>query len=177
MSQTVLIGLITAIGLLTGTIITLIGVLTKTSADFKIGKQSAGVQETTAETARIAQLVDENQKARAEVSAEWDVSQKLRQSIKLTETEHESEYEAWAAKQKSLLANIDGLLSENAELTAKLGREVAALTAERDREVAALTSQLGCANAEANTAIRGQERAEGGLQSARQTIQDMCPSH
>ena len=154
MPQPLVVGLLSAAAIVIAALLGLVGVLWSASRSFRLGSRTAGTQETTVETARIAQLVDENQKARAEVTAEWEVSQKLRQSIKLSDTQHESECQAWAAKEKSLLAKIDDLLGESAQFAAKLEQ----------------------VNEEAGVALRAQERAEGGLQQARRTITQFSPS-
>ncbi len=157
-------GLLGAAAVVIAALLGLVGVLWAASRNYKIGSRTAGTQETAAETARITQLVAENKDARLEVSAQWEANQKLRQSIELADAQHESECQAWAAKEKSLLAKIGGLLGENAKLAGKQGQEVADLTAKLDQ-----------VSAEAGVALRAQERAEGGLQQARRTISQFSP--
>ncbi len=153
MSQPVLLGLLSAAAMIIVGLISLIGVLWTTTRSFNVGSRTAAVAEETAESTRNAGLAKDNQDLRAEISRQWEANQKLRQASELSDTLHRSESDAWAAKEKLLLEKIEGLLSNNAALAGKLDQ----------------------ASAEAASAIRGQERAEGGLQQARRTITQFSP--
>jgi septal ring factor EnvC (AmiA/AmiB activator) len=153
MSQPLLLGLLSAAAMIICGLLGLLGVLWKATRDFNLGKRAADTAEQSAESERNAKLSADNKNLRAEITAQWEANQKLRQANELAETQHESECDAAAAKEKTLLLKIDGLLGD----------------------VAALTGKLDQVSAEAGIALRAQERAEGGLQQARRTISQFSP--
>lgn len=181
MQQPLLIGLVAGLFALTTAILTLIGVLVATKANFKLGKRTGDVQQQSADTTRIAQLVAETQALRKEISDLWAANKDLRHQFEMAEARHESEQQTWIAEKRTL---CDKHNAEKSAMTDRFAAEMRTLTAESEclkvetkdlkHQFADTATQLGRAQADLAAALLAQAQAQGGLDSARETIQTIA---
>ncbi len=199
MQQPLLMGLMAGLFALTTAILTLIGVLVATKSSFKLGKRSGDVQQQSADTTRIEQLVGETEALRKEIRALWADNTDLRHKFEMAEKGHEGERDLWAAERRTLtdrqeaeksatterhqaeksatterhqaekLAMIDHAAAE----LRQVATETVSLRAENAdlrQKLAETATQMGRTQAELEAAVRGQAQSEAALSQARRTI-------
>ena len=155
MTQQVAVALIAAMAVLAGAILTLVGVLITTKVTFKLGKRTGDVAQQTADSARIQQLLLENQSDREEARKQWKENLELRRACDLAETQHQAEKDGWEAERAGWKLKVDALL-----------RQVEA----REAELRQKETLVGRAEAERDLAVEGQICAESGLSATLKTI-------
>lgn len=181
MPQPLLMGLMAGLFALTAAIITLIGVLITTKSNFRLGKRTGDVQQQSADTTRIAQLVDETQALRKEISDLWADNKDLRHQFELAEKGHEGERDLWAAEKRTL---VEKWAQEKAAMTDRFAAEMRQTATEGEclkvenkdlkQQLAETATQLGRTQSDLATALVAQAQAQGGLDSARETIQTIA---
>lgn len=188
MQQPLLMGLMAGLFALTTAILTLIGVLVATKSNFKLGKRTGDVQQQSADTTRIEQLVGETEALRKEIRALWADNTDLRHKFEMAEKGHEGERDRWAAEKSTLtdkheaekratterhqaekLAMIDHAAAE----LRQVATETVSLRAENAdlrQKLAETATQMGRTEAGLEAAVRGQAQSEAALSQARRTI-------
>ncbi len=181
MPQPLLIGLVAGLFALAAALVGLIGVLASTKANFRLGKRNGDVQQQSADTTRIEQLVDETQALRKEISELWAANKDLRHQFEMAEARHESEQKTWIAEKRTL---CDKHEAEKSAMTDRFAAEMRTLTTESEHlkveakdlkhQLADTATQLGRTQAALDSALLGQAQAQGGLDNAQKTIQTIA---
>lgn len=163
MTQQVGIALIAAMAVLAGSILTLVGVLISTKINFKLGKRSGDIAQQTADGARIAQLLLENQNDREEARKQWEENKELRRASDLAEAQRQTEKDGWEAEKRSWSLKVETLLRQVEMRDAEISM--------RDAELTKKDTHIGRAEAERDIAVEGQICAESGLVATLKTIE------